>query len=357
MDNHAWKKALILRGCPPADILFGPEDEFLLAHLDVCPMCRDNLAMEADERAAWAAMARALLPEQLPPPAQKTPGQVWRIRRGLAGWGQKYRYCNPPLVLLLDVLEDIARVAQIYPGDDFLTDDDVALPGLGFAQPWNTFCLALADLEDYRGQASEAAGAVLERGSFADVDENAPLFLFRSMELELGAFFAGQSLSRVLECAEQGISSLPLGAMPVDALCQALQRKGQNIPLENDNPLLQLARYNREDSIWGLAASAERTQTVNYALLDPVGLEIRQASITFSAIHYADGVLVLGGRIRVDFARTVEIFAWWDARERLIHAESADISVDGLHFNLRFAGVSEREYHVGSLVALISGQE
>ncbi len=360
MDIHAWKTALILRGCPPADILYGPVDEPLRAHLDVCPACRKHLDMNVKEREAWAAMGRALLPEPLPPPARKTPGQVWRVRRGLAGWGPKYRYCHPPLVLILDLPGDgLAQVAQIYPGDDFLTDDDIPLPGLGFAQPWNIYSLALTDLETFQGESREGVPRLLgrSRASFADLDEASPLFWFRTMELDLGAHFAGQSLAATVEGLKPEASLLPLSTMPLDALRHALQAKGQKISLGGDQPLLTLARYNREETTWGLAASGEHIRAVNFALLDDVGLEIRQASITFSTVHFADGILVLGGRINADFASTREVFAWWDAQERLVHAETADISADGLYFNLRFAGLSEREFHVGRLVALLSGRE
>ena len=368
MDNLAWKKALILRGCPPADILFGPEDELLGAHLDICPACRDSLVMKADERAQWTALADVLLSGQLPSPAQKTPGQVWRIRGNLAGWGPKYRYCNPPLVLILELQDDeLAHVAQIYPGDDFLTEEDVFLPGLGFAQPWNTYSLAVNDLESFQGEApktlTEAVPKVLMRsqGAFADLDEASPLFWFRTMELDLGAYFAGQSLAAVLPGADHDApldaTLVPLGEMSVDALCRALERKGQAIPLRGDNPLLELARYNQDDTAWGLAASGERTQTVNYALLDDVGLEIRQASVVFSTVAHHDGMLTLAGEIQADGARTQAIFAWWDAQGRMIWPIASDISDDGRYFNLRFAGVEDREFRVGRLVVLISGRQ
>jgi len=381
MDNHAWKKALILRGCPPSDVLFGPTDEPLRAHLDICPACREHLAMDAEEREGWAAMGRVLLakpPLPLPPPVGKAPGQVWRIRADLTGWDQKYRYCNPPLVLVLDIENDAdaanaanaanantALVAQVYPGDDFLSEENVPLSGQGFAEPWNTYCLALDDLETYYGEATSAVAAVLDmgRGTFAELDETSPLFWFRTLELELGAFFAGQSLSRLLEVSErtgQDLKPLLLSAMSRQELDRALERKGLKIPLEGDDPLLRLARYTREDTHWGLAAMGEHTQSVNHALLDDadaMGLEIRQASITLSSVHYADGVLVLGGRINVDFARTKEVFAWWDAQDRMIRAAASDILDDSRYFNLRFAEVAEREFHIGRLVVLLSGRE
>lgn len=361
MDIHAWKKALILRGCPPAEILYGPVEESLRAHLDVCPMCREHLALSPEEREGWAAMGRILLPESLSPPEGKAPGQIWRVRAALSGWGRKNRFCTPPNVLVLDVQGDTALVAQVYPGDDFLSEEDVALSGHGFAEPWNVYGLALEDLETYRGEAGEAVAAVVEmsQGTFADVDEAAPLFRFRTLELELGAFFAGQSLSRLLEAEaqpDQPQKPLLLGAMTPQDLERALRGRAREIRLRDDQPpLLQLARYAREDAEYGLAASAHHTQLVNYAVLDPIGVEIRQASITFSTVHYTDGILVLGGRINADFASTAEFFAWWDARERLVHAENAVISTGGPYFNLRFNGVSEREFHVGRLVALLSG--
>lgn len=367
MDNLAWKKALILRGCPPADILFGPEGELLGAHLDICPTCRDSLAMEPDERAQWAALAEVLLPGQLPPPVRKTPGQIWRIRRDLAGWGPKYRYCNPPLILVLEIQDDeLARVAQIYPADDFLTEEDVSLPGLGFAQPWNTYSLAVNDLESFRGEVpnalTETVPKVMMRsqGGVAELDEASPLFWFRTLELDLGAHYAGQSLAAVLPDADHDApldaTLVPLGEMSVDALCRALERKGQAIPLRGDNPLLELARYNQDDTAWGLAASGERTQAVNYALLDDVGLEIRQASVVFSKVAHHDGMLILAGEIQAEGARTQAIFAWWDAQGRMVWPMASDISDDGRYFNLRFTEVTDREFRVGRLVVLFSGR-
>jgi hypothetical protein len=363
MDNLAWKKALILRGCPPDEILYGPLDEPLQAHIDICPACRERLAMDGAERVAWEALGRTLRSEPAPVPERPAPGQVWRVRAGLAGWGPQYRYRNPPLVLILELPDqDLARVAQLYPGEDFRTGEDIPLPGLGCAQPWNVYSLAVSDLGQFQGDVSaEEAAAVLKQstGPFADLDDASPLFWFRTMELELGAFFAGQSLAGHLaepEHAPQRLESAPLGAMTSDRLCHALERKGRVVALDADAPLLQLARYGREGTAWGLAASSERTQAVNYALLDEVGLEIRQASIVFSTISYLEKVLTIGGRIQADFARAEEVFGWWDARERLVMATQSDISPDGRFFHLCFAEIAEREFHVGRLVLLVSGR-
>lgn len=354
MDNIAWKKALMLRGCPPADVLFGAQQKHLRAHLDLCPMCQVHLAMDANEREGWNTLSRSFSPMKLPEPPIK-PGQIWRIRRELAGWGPKNRYCNPPLVLLLKLLDkNLALVAQVFPGDAFLSDEDVTLPGLGFAQPWNTYALRLDDLEYFRGETTEVASVVLKRSqkSFADVAETSHLFLFRTLELEIGAFFARQSLARVLDLTPRQL----LGSMTSGDIRRALMSKNQAISLNEDVPaLLQLAFYAREDTAYGMAASSQRTRAVNYAVLDPLGMEIRQATITFSSVRYVDGVLILGGRINADFARALEMFAWWDTQERVIDAATADISDDGLYFNLRFVGLNEREFHFGRLMALLSG--
>lgn len=241
--------------------------------------------------------------------------------------------------------------------------NDIPLSGLRFAQPWNVYSLALSDLEAFQGQVSEvgpkAASDVLERsrGPFADLDEAAPLFWFRSMELDLGAHFAGQSLAASVEGVKRDAALVPLGVMPFDVLCGALERKGQKVRLKSDNPLLDLARYNREDATWGLAASGERTQAVNYALLDDVGLEIRQASIVFTSLSHQENMLTLGGEIHADFARTEEIHAWWDAQGRMLWPVASDISDDGRYFNLRFAGVEDGEFRVGRLVVLFSGRQ
>lgn len=379
MELYSWKKALMLRGCPPADALFGlsacghaqacPPDERLREHLDTCPMCRENLNMTQQEREGWKTLGEFfkpkhswdLVPSQSPL-ASKAPGQVWRIHRRLAGWGPKYRYYNSPRVLILESLgQGLVRVSQIAPGDDFLTPEDVQVPGLGFAQPWNVYSFSEKDLEETAilesSSMEDVARKTLERSQepFADVDETSYLYLFRTLEIDAGSFFAGQSLAGLLARKDR---ITVLFAMSSEDIRHALERKGQSITLDSsENPLLQLARYAPAETLWGLAAAGGQTQSVNYALLDAMGMEIRQATVKFTSIKHEDGVLLLAGKINADFARTREVHAWWQVEGRLIRPVSEDISENGFYFTLRFEDVSDRDFRVGRLLALFSGDE
>jgi hypothetical protein len=351
MDIHAWKKALILRGCPPDHILFGPMSPALQAHLDVCPPCREMLDITPDERDGWQLMANIVTPKSLPVPLRLEPGQVWRVHPRLSGWGPKYRYSNPPLVLILKRIDAAALlVAQVAPGDDFRTQEDVVLPGLGFAQPWNFYTLAAKDLHAFRGDVGECAAQVLGRSqqSFSHLDEDSFLAMYRNLEIEVGSFCSRQSISSLLD---QGLTG-----MTAPEIAVALKRKGLVIEFSQDqDPCLELARYAPEGTTWGLAAADDNRQPVNYVVLDDVGLEIRQASIVITSRQHEADTLLLHGEIFADFARTREVHAWWDAEGRLIMADEGDIADNGRFFMLRFKGVCERDVIVGRLVVLMSG--
>lgn len=70
---------------------------------------------------------------------------------------KRFRHVNPPMVLIMDVFEDVSgvRVAQVFDERSLMADGDVDLgPRYGAAEVWNTYALDCADLNLCFGQIS-----------------------------------------------------------------------------------------------------------------------------------------------------------------------------------------------------------
>lgn len=363
-----WQVAVNLRVCPPDSVLFGGQDEILQRHIKTCYMCRENISTEFKETWTWPDLSLKRQED-----TRLNPGQIWKLSSELAGWGPKDRYYNPPEVLVLEILEDRAvKVAQVYPGDEFMTDDDIHIIDYGMAEPWNIYTLNQTDLEFFQGIASmDIVLQVLQKSEkYFEADEDSFLFLFRSMEIEVGSFFSQQSLGRLLDEMEGREISVD-GQEILDMLEQS------GLPLEltqEQDPFFQLAKTDFSDlqkvypfdagksepvarvrissQPQAMAAADKANLRVNIFVLDEAGLEIRTGLVSVLNRSRCGNCLYISGKTGQDFPGFLECLAWWETPEKNVPASRIEFLDDSPLFEIRFDDISSDEHLRGKLVII-----
>ena len=206
LRNLAWSKAWESRFCPPDSFIFGTKkSENREAHLSVCRICRDKIESKLDMR-ELKNFARHIS-DSLPKPIKDRPklavGQIWSINKKLNGWGERSRYYKAPLVIVIEVAKDgTGKVAQICFDDAFMDEGDVKLGNAnGFAEPWNLYRLKKKDLKDYWDSVPSTLVEKI-RNEAANLRPFIPRHTiipeFRGMEINLGRYFEGKSLTEVV---------------------------------------------------------------------------------------------------------------------------------------------------------------
>ncbi|MCP4623658.1 MAG: hypothetical protein GY850_09025 [bacterium] len=217
----ALARAQRYRRCPPPDIGGDPlQAAYMKQHHAVCPDCG---AAESSRLKIWDDLGLRLK-EHLAVDREDhdspvvSAGQLCFLKSELAGWHNGYYY-NPPCVLLLETVTDIADeifVAQVYheialaaPGDLILDD---ARSGVGdiFVECWNTYTLKSSYLGPVIGTvAPEIIEAVKSMENRPDslpdwallpkpLTEYDPRLYFRELETETGYVFASRAAAEIL---------------------------------------------------------------------------------------------------------------------------------------------------------------
>jgi hypothetical protein len=214
MHNEIWKRAWRLRCCPPSTLLFSARcSEELHAHLRFCPWCKA-------ERHEESALIDPILFPREDVTGMPQLGEIRAVRHALAGWGEKFRYHNPPTVLVVAVHEGgTVTVVQLHDVHELSGDGDILLtPGHHvFAESWNRYSLAHSDLAQPLGQASpyilEKIAAATSAPA-AELAEGSLLWFFRNLEVEVGYFFARRSIAAILEQKEINLEQVIQPAAP-----------------------------------------------------------------------------------------------------------------------------------------------
>jgi hypothetical protein len=179
-------------------------------HLSACPPCREK-AGQQPKNPALQTLATQLANRAPKAVAEEVrQGQLWTLRRELAGWGPKDRYYNPPWVLVVSLgkaISDAVQVTQVYDDRALEGPGDVPLGNEwgGFAEAWNRYTLRRSDLDACWG---EVGPEVLyriqkeEEMGFTALDRNSLLYRFRQLEVEAGYFFASQAAGALLDQVE-----------------------------------------------------------------------------------------------------------------------------------------------------------
>ncbi|MDD2364542.1 MAG: hypothetical protein PHN84_00110 [Desulfuromonadaceae bacterium] len=208
----AWQSALEQRTCPGSDILCAETiDDNLQKHLSFCETCRENRAMQLEERTAWQGLLDKMSGKAMQPASDiaKQEGQVWTLKKELGKWQEDGRYFQPPMLLILNKSKNNAvwKVAQLYEDKRLSGNGDVLLDDrFGFAESWNCYDVREASLGLCFGCVKEEElkqVVACSRATYPPVPDGSILSFFRSMELEVGAFVLLPAVVEVLESEKE----------------------------------------------------------------------------------------------------------------------------------------------------------
>lgn len=374
-DKLAWQNALSLRACPPDRILFGEMTPLLAKHVRGCHLCQENLEYQEITVLTWPEIE--LLPGRTD---TFEPGQVRLISNKLAGWGPKNRYFNPPLVLILKCLDAHAcLVAQMYPGNDFMSPLDVSIDDLGYVEPWNTYTMGCQDLEEPMGVHPEVVPLVMERSreDFNNLPAGYFHDFFYTLEIELGSFFSQLSLAQIMSRHYSGILNNP------EQFRSALKSSGYRLPsVEPPDLLLEIAKTTPDlfnagkaismvtfrdgaemapseppRSVLRMAASGRKNLRANVVLQHGSELSIDTVLFTVTACEpEPENRLFVAGEFASCVYAFQEIMAWWETDNRFIPSVKQEFSPDNRFFQLLFEGITREMALRGSPVLLLSAR-
>lgn len=211
--GDAWRDLVQARACPPWRLLFAEPSTELEEHVARCRWCRED--REDADAAALQATAEELSSRKREVPIQPTPtpGEIWTMRSDLAGWGEPYRYFNPPHVLVLRAFSGAVYVAQICDDIAFATPRDVLLPAEvnAFAEPWNRFIVQSADLHRQVATVPLDTVTAVRRasGASADYAGSELLHSFMDLELQTASWFCSAPVQTAVNVVANHLRLLP----------------------------------------------------------------------------------------------------------------------------------------------------
>jgi hypothetical protein len=387
----AWQEIWQLRGCPPDEVLCGPQPgPEVRRHLEICPFCPERLEdMTAGMRTTrteiiplqcgpaegsepspgpaspcFPPISRSLKPEDRLRPPQ--PGEIRSMRRSLGGWGPRDRHYNPPLVLVTSIPQGppgAVRVAQVHNQEVLAGPSDVPLGHGLFAEAWNTYALRRDDLAELWDEVFEPTlQAVLEgerQGLAPSPGAESPwIEAFQRLELEVGAFFAMQAVDALLwEAHESPFDRILAEISDVAALGAHLRLRQPRVILPEGAPgvLESLALARPPGGELPLAAAGiENRIILNRVAWTAEGIELSPLLAEITHWGCGPGGLTSGGVIEAASPEGSELRAWLDM-EAGAPLPAADVSFApaGGFFRARFPGVSKEMARQGRLVLLL----
>lgn len=357
--KKAWREIYQERTCPGYDILFSADHALQVEeHKKRCRFC-DGKTME--EFASWKELGEKIQ-TIAPHPKQPdiAPGQIWSLHRSLGGWDDMHRHMNPPMVLVLELLDDVdgIRVAQIFDAPVLALADDVDLgDGLGHAQTWNTYALRKEDVEYCWGQVSSATvqriQALAETEEENDtIDENNTIYFFRQFEIEVGATMAMQALPTLIHRHEY--PDLPTWVEdPKKIRGKVLAFEPRIKTPHTDDSLIMLGTMELPDDMIKKAASGESNQ-ISYNI---VTLDAYKEATCRTGLARLDGQVVIDDAIHVEgwMEKNTEegmLLAWWNYEDHFVEG-SVDRDLESGYFELDFADCTRQELDQGKLIMLV----
>lgn len=357
--KRAWQEVYRERTCPGHKVLFSEEYAAEVAeHNKRCPACE---ALTREELDSWKELGESLRtvvrkPEN-PEPAV---GQVRALKAVLGGWDEEHRYINPPMVLVLEVFQDVhgVRVAQIFDAPELALSDDVDLEDyLGHAESWNSYAMRAEDLGECWGRVSketvQRVRSLAEQGVEAEQpEEDSVIYFFRQLELEVGARMAMQALPDLVERHEQ---SLFPGWMndPAEVRGKVLKFAPRAEVPETGDSLAMLAGMRFPEEMRNLAASDPGT-TIQYNVLTLGESDFQSGRVGLARLDEQD---LDGETIHVEgrLDQSIEdgmLLAWWKVDERFVEGD-VEIDARGVYFEADFSDRSEQELREGELILLL----
>lgn len=355
--KEAWRSMYQMRTCPPFSVINNPEHSTMVAeHRKGCPLCLRDDAHPLDAE-AWAALGRQLV-GNWPRPGQPEvlPGQIWSLVAAKGGWDERFRHINPPLVLVLELFEDVqgVRVAQIFDQPELSSHGDVALGDhLGFAQAWNTYALDQTDLDLCYGQVDEDTVSAVRQAQEsvqADVDEESTLWFFRQLELEVGAFMAMEAMGRLMTRHDRNeVRAAFADKAAVRAKVLAFDRT-IDLPDASDGlRMVVQASLPRQR----MAAATSKGQ-LPFTVVS-VGRETNPCRGALAEISHTrlDGSTIRITGMLPEDARHGLLFVWWRRPDKEL--EEGEVKFDQLSgmFRADFHGKNELDFQIGDIMLLL----
>jgi len=348
--RFAWQIARQVRGCPPDQMVLAiSPDDCLLAHLEICPFCRDLHRMGASAEEEFE-LSRHLVPIDeggSTVPIRK--GQVRSLQQSLAGWGPKKLFYNPPLVLVLDQISNpgnAVKVAQVYDDPRLMGPGDIMIGEGLFAETWNSYTLRQSYLDSLVATIPDDVlrkVIELEAKDITTLDEYKALKAFRRLELQVGAYFAMRAVSELMSQQRPNLGEGLFEAFSEEwMIIEQAGRKNPAIVWPCTRlPLLEelaLARF-PDDQVPLAASSEQKAVSVNvlrtYSGKSEVDFYPSIAVISIWRDH-ENGILI-GGRIVGPLMTEAELFARLELPDGSL-AEPAEsfIVADSGHFRVFF---------------------
>ena len=355
--KEAWRSMYQARTCPPFSVINDPKHADNVAeHRKGCPLCalRTDYDFDAD---AWAEMGRRMS-QGWPKPDRPEilPGQVWALTEAKGGWDERFRYINPPLVLVLEVFEDVngVRVAQIFDHHELAAGGDMALgEDLGFAEAWNAYALDQADLDLCFGQVGDDTLNAVRQALGAgqdELDEESTLWFFRQLELEVGAFMAMEAMGRLMLRHDRNeVREAFADTASVRAKVLAFDRTVILPDACDGLSMVALATLPEQR----LAAATIRGQ-IPFTVVT-VGRETNPCRGALAEIKHArlDGSTIRVTGTLPEDARHGLLFAWWRRPDTDMDEGEVKFDLASGLFRADFPGKSGLDFEVGDLVLLL----
>jgi len=349
--KRAWQTAFELRLCPGGDILFtSTPDENLKKHLEICHVCREKREMPLEQRAAWEALQRQFAGE-MPRPAKPQPvgGQVWSLKKSLAGWGKDGYFYRPPMILLLEKIEGSRgfKAVQIYGDRLLMGEGDVWLENdwFGFAQGWNCFALHEEALDGCWGAVSDKVLEQVHEAvtmTHAPVEEDSIIHFFRSMEINVGARVALPSVAVLVEEWESKFSENESFLGSIFGSLAEVYRNLSHLKLPKyANSLLDLLYGARDPhAITPVVASTSYSFKVNVIIKQIDGaMSIKTVGATLTENNWDDGDYYVAGKLDQVVNEELFLVASINANGKAICEHQSRIEKQSPYFDIVFKSV------------------
>lgn len=357
--KEAWRIMYQDRTCPPYAVLRDPaQTENVAEHRKGCPFCAMK-SPEAIDYEAWAELGTQMAhdwPKPQKPSVQV--GQIWSLVATKGGWDDRFRHVNPPMVLILDVFEDVSgiRVTQLFDVKALMGDGDVDLgPRFGVAEAWNTYALDQADLDSCFGTVGHddldsVRNAVLSEAHI--VEDDSIVWHFRQLELEVASFMAMEAIGRLMDRQERNAVR--------QELADAEMVRGKILAFDPrirlpkvDDGLKMLAEANLPDELMLKAAAVEGEQLpFTVVSIGGVTNPCRGFLAEVLGSDLEDTVIRITGRLPEE-CREGLLFAWWRRPDIGLEEGVAEFDPSAGIFNAVFPGKSQLDFNIGEPVLLL----
>jgi hypothetical protein len=348
----AWQSALEQRTCPDSDILYAEIiDDNLRKHLSYCDVCRENRAMQLEEKTAWQGLLGKMSEQAIKPAreTEKQEGQVWTLKKTRHCCQEDGRYFQPPAVLLLGKAEKnrktvVWNAAQLYEDKRLMAGGDIPLDDIfGFAEAWNCYELNEELLDLCFGCVKQDELKLVIAASVTShepAQEGSILSFFRSMEIEVGKYV---TLSAVDTLVDELSNNEVFLQNIIGSLAEVYQKlSGLRLP-EFANSLIDLISGTTDpNGISPVVASTSTPLSVNIVIRQIDGtIAIRTVGATLTDNNWEDGDYYVAGKLNEIQNEELFLAASLNVNGKVVCECQSNIEKDSPYFDIVFSNVAK----------------